>query len=129
MQMRFRVARTITITGFAPEAAPSSASEAHITLQEWVADHAGILPTSGHNLRVRFLSEAGVAVSGASAQIVVWGRSASGVWVADSGITASETGSFASVLIGDLFVQVVLVDVSSAPTAATIEILIQERAG
>lgn len=127
MQMRFRKAREITIAGFSADAVPGAAAEAHISLDEWVADQAGNQPTRGHVVRLRFLTAAGAEVFGGDVDFTVWGKTTGGFWVADAAKTGVTSSSrTVSNLTGDLFVQVTAIGITDIATAATMEIWIQE---
>lgn len=127
MQMRFRNARTITIAGFEADTAPGASTEAHILLDEWVADQAAPQPTRGHVVRLRFLTAAGAEVFGGDVDLTVWGKTTGGFWVADAAKTGLASSSrTASNLTGDLFVQVAAIGIADIATATTLEIWVQE---
>jgi hypothetical protein len=127
MLMRFRRARTVTISGFSADAVPGSATEAQVSLDDWVADQAAAQPTRGHVLRLRFLTVAGAEVFGGSVDLTVWGNTTGGFWVADAARTAcNSSGRYVSNLTGGLFVQVASIGITDIPTAVTMEIWVQE---
>ncbi len=127
MLMRFRLARTITISGFSADSVPGASSEAHISLDEWVADQAGSRPTQGHAVRLRFLNGAGAEVFGGAVGLTVWGKTTGGFWVADTAKTdLGSTSRTTSNLTGDLFVQVQSITITDIPTAVTLQVWVQE---
>ena len=126
MQMRFKLARSITIDGFVAESVPTSASIAHVVLDDWVADLAGNQPTTGHNLRVRFLDVSGAELLGGSVTLQVFRKTAEGFWVSDSVVVCVGTECYSSTLTGELFVSVASIVVTDIPTAVVVQILVEE---
>jgi len=126
MQMRFKLARLITISGFVAESAPSGDSVPHVVLDDWVADQAGNQPTTGHNLRVRFLDTLGAALSGGSVALQVFGKTAGGFWVSNSVTVCEGNGCYSVTLPGELFVSVTSIVITDIPTAVTLQILVEE---
>jgi len=125
MQMRLKLARTVTVAGFVAESAPTSASAAHVSLDDWVADLAAQVTTTGHKLRLRFLNAAGAEVSGGTVTLQVWAKASAGFWVADPQLTDIDGTDYASSsLFGDLFI--VITSISAPLTATTLQILVRE---
>ena len=125
--MRLRIVRAITISGFLADQVPGIASTKHITLDDWLGDQTGHVPTRGCDLRVRFLTAGGSEVLGGSVAFTVWSKSSAGFWVADNEVGGATSGGvYTSSLTGDLFVEVSSIDITDIPTAATLQILVQE---
>lgn len=126
--MRFKLAREIAISEFSdPEDAPDAESTRHVSLDDWVADKAGSLPTLGNNTRLRFLDANGVELLGGGVDFRVWGNTVGGFWVA-SALVEGADGShvYNSSLTGDLYIQVTGISIDDIATAVTLQILVQE---
>jgi hypothetical protein len=130
MQMRFKLARTVVVAGFQAESAPSGASAAHVSLDDWVADQAGNQPTRGHVLRLRMLDVSGVEQFGGSVTFRVWAKTCNGFYVSDPQVSDG-TGDqrYSSFLTGDLFIQVLSLSTIGASTVTTVEFLVDESVG
>lgn len=129
MQMRFRIARTITIDGFTPDPAPGADTSAHVSLDEWIADQAGSVPTKGHNLRLRFLNAAGAELFGGSVSLSVWAKTDQGFWAVGPVVVGGSAATFLSNLTGSLFFAISSIGITDIPTATTLQILVQENSG
>ena len=126
MELCYKLCRSIAISGFAADAAPTGVSAAHIALDDWMANQAGNQPSRGHSLRVRFLNAAGVELLGGSITLQEWGKTTGGFWLADAVKTCTGTGYYSSTLTGELFVAVSSIVIASIPTAVVAQIWVAE---